>query len=58
MRFRTGVEGECGGCTHFMHSRSLKTIAIRPPHSYNAGTEHVGFLPDQVDIACTNREGP
>ena len=27
----------------FMHGRSGMTIAIRPSHPYNAGTEHVGF---------------
>ena len=26
-----------------MHGRSRMTIAIRPSHPYNAGTEHVGF---------------
>ena len=29
----------------FMHGRSGMTIAIRPSHSYYAGTEHVGFSP-------------
>ena len=30
-------------CSIFMHGRSRTTIAIRPSHPYNAGTEHVGF---------------
>ena len=28
-----------------MHGRTGITIAIRPSHPYNAGTEHVGFSP-------------
>ena len=39
-----GKEGRGGGgCTHFMHNRSFKTIDPRIP--YNVGTRHVGFSP-------------
>ena len=42
---RGGERGGGGGGSHFMHSRSSMTIAIRPSHSYNAGTEQVVFSP-------------
>ena len=37
--------GVGGRCTHFMHSRGLNHIVIRPSNPYNAGTEHVRFSP-------------
>ena len=37
--------GGGGGCTHFMHGRSIKAIAVRPSHTYKARTEHVGLSP-------------
>ena len=43
-----------GGCTHFMHSRSLKTFDPRTPTLPGWNTS--GFR--RPDIACTKREGP
>ena len=37
--------GGGGRYSTLMHSRSPMTIAIRPSHPYNGGTEHVGFPP-------------
>ena len=34
--------GAASGCTHVMHGRRDMTIE-GPSHTYNAGTEHVGF---------------
>ena len=46
----------CVWCTHGMNGRSRITI-YRPSHPYNAGTEHVGYLPTrQTWLACTKRE--
>ena len=33
-----------------MHGRSRKTTAIRPSHTYSAGTEHVGVSTDKSDM--------
>ena len=40
----------------FTHGRSGMIILYKPSHTYNAGTEHVGFFNNQADIACTKRE--
>ena len=40
---RDGREGG-GVYSIFRHGRSRMTIAIRPSHTHNGGTEHVGFL--------------
>ena len=34
----------------FMHGRSRMTIGYRPLHTYNAGTEHVGFSPTRQTL--------
>ena len=34
----------------FIHGRSGMTVAIRPLHPYNAGTEHVGFSPTRQTL--------
>ena len=47
--------GAHGGCTR-CHACWL-SYYLRPSHSYNAGTEHVGFS-NETDIACTKRKAP
>ena len=45
---RAGEGGVLISC--FMQDRSPMTIAIRPSHLCNAGTEHVGFSPTRQTL--------
>ena len=47
-----------GGEEHsmFKHGRSGVTMAIRPKHSYNAGTEHVGFSSTRQALPAPSAE--
>ena len=46
------TQAKVGGGVYsiFMHGRSRMTIGYRPLHTYNAGTEHVGFSPTRQTL--------
>ena len=56
-RKREGVERKRGAVrTHFMHSRSPKTIWYRSSHPHNVGTEYVGCSPTrQISRALSTK---
>ena len=39
----------------FRHGRGSMTIAIRPSHTCNAGTEYVGFPPTRQTLIAEGR---
>ena len=43
--------------TVVMHDRSPMIIWYRPSHPYNAGMEHVGFLPNRQSAKRAGGEG-
>ena len=44
--------GGGGGCTNFMHSLRRMTMAIRPSHPGNGGSEHIGFSPTRQALGA------
>ena len=47
-----------GGGGVLMPGMVRRRLAIDLRALYNAGTEHVGFLPTRKDMACTKRGAP